>query len=100
MRRNFAGITPEKEVQSMFKFQRKFAFLAVPAVVAIGAVSYGAVVAVAAPNHSRPVVKAASTAEPTESTTDATEANEPALPGGGYADVDKVQADTQQEGIN
>jgi hypothetical protein len=46
-------------------------------------------------------VKASSATEPAESTTgDAAEANEPALPGGGYADADNVQADTQQEGIN
>ena len=83
----------------MFKFQRKLAFLAVPAVLALGAVSYGSVVAMAAPSHSPTVVKSA--AEPAESTTEsgAVEATEPALPGGGYADTN-VQADTQQEGIN
>jgi hypothetical protein len=84
----------------MFKFQRKFAFLAVPAVVAIGAVSYGSVVAMASPNHSHAVVKAASAAEPAESTTETTETNDPAMPGGGYADLDSVQADTQQEGTH
>jgi hypothetical protein len=84
----------------LFKFQRRLAFLTVPAVLALGVVSYGSVVAMAAPSHSQAVVKAASAAEPAESTTDATEANEPALPGGGYADADNVQADTQQEGIN
>ncbi|MDQ6721896.1 MAG: hypothetical protein M3003_14030 [Candidatus Dormibacteraeota bacterium] len=82
----------------MFKFQRRLAFLAVPAVLALGAVSYGSVVAMAAPSHSPTVVKPA--AEPAESTTEsAVEATEPALPGGGYADTN-VQADTQQEGIN
>ena len=85
----------------MFKFQRKLAFLTVPAVLALGAVSYGSVVAAAAPSPSTPSVKASSATEPAESTTgDAVEANEPALPGGGYADADNVQADTQQEGIN
>jgi hypothetical protein len=29
-----------------------------------------------------------------------TEANDPALPGGGYTDADNVQANTQQEGVN
>jgi hypothetical protein len=46
------------------------------------------------------VVTAATPAEPAETSTDAAEANEPALPGGGFADADNVQADTQQEGIN
>ena len=84
----------------MFKFQRKMAFLAVPAVVALGVVSYGSVVAMAAPIHQAAAVTAATPAEPAESSTDAAEANEPALPGGGYADADNVQADTQQEGVN
>jgi hypothetical protein len=99
-------MTPEKEVQSMFKLQRKFALLAVPAVLAIGVVSYGSVVAMASPSHSA-VVKAASPAEPAEtatepadpaaSTTDPVGPNEPA--GGGYADANAA-ADTQQEGNN
>jgi hypothetical protein len=91
---------PERRCSRLFKLQRKLAFLTVPAVLALGAVSYGSVVAMAAPSHSPTVVKAASTTEPAESTTDTTEANEPALPGGGYADANNVQADTQQEGIN
>jgi hypothetical protein len=82
----------------MFKLQRKFAFWAVPAVLAIGAVSYGSVVAMAAPSHSRAVVKATSAAEPAESTTQTAETNQSETSGGGYADVDNVQADTQQEG--
>jgi hypothetical protein len=43
-----------------------------------------------------------SASDPAESTTasETVEANEPALPGGGYADAANVQADTQQEGIN
>jgi hypothetical protein len=76
------------------------AFLAIPAVVALGAVSYGSVVAMAAPIQKAAVVTAATPAEPAETSTDAAEANEPALPGGGFADADNVQADTQQEGIN
>jgi hypothetical protein len=84
----------------LLKLQRKFAFLAVPAVLALGVVSYGSVVAMAAPVHKAAVVKTATPAEPAESSTDAVEANDPTLPGGGYADADNVQADTQQEGIN
>jgi hypothetical protein len=84
----------------LLKLQRKLAFLTVPAVVALGAVSFGSVVAFAAPAHKATAVKAATAAEPAESSTDAAEASEPALPGGGYADADGVQADTQQEGIN
>jgi hypothetical protein len=83
----------------MVKLQRKFAILTVPAVLALGAVSYGAVVAAAAPI---PSPAATSATEPAESTSapEAVEANDPALPGGGYADADNVQANTQQEGIN
>jgi hypothetical protein len=81
----------------MFKFQRKLAILAVPAVLALGAVSYGSVVAMAAPSAA-PGATAPSATEPAESATEP--ANEPALPGGGYADADNVQANTQQEGIN
>jgi hypothetical protein len=83
----------------MVKLQRKFAILTVPAVLALGAVSYGAVVAAAAPI---PNPAATSATEPAESTSapEAVEANDPALPGGGYADADNVQANTQQEGIN
>jgi hypothetical protein len=39
-------------------------------------------------------------AEPSETAPEKAEPNEPALPGGGYADADNVQADTQQEGIH
>jgi hypothetical protein len=100
MRRNLPA-NAGKEVQSMIKLQRKLAFLAVPAVVALSAVSYGSVVAFSAPIQKAAVVTAATPAEPAESTsTDAAEASEPALPGGGFADADNVQADTQQEGIN
>jgi hypothetical protein len=83
----------------MVKLQRKFAILTVPAVLALGAVPYGAVVAAAAPI---PSPAATSATEPAESTSapEAVEANDPALPGGGYADADNVQANTQQEGIN
>ena len=84
----------------MLKFQRKLAFLTVPAVLALGAVSYGSIVAMAAPSSSPTVVKSPSATEPAESTAEAAEPNEPALPGGGHADADNVQANTQQEGIN
>jgi hypothetical protein len=89
----------------MFKFRRRLAFLAVPAVLVLGAVSYGSVVAMAAPSPSPTAKAAPSTAEPAESATESTTPevtgpNEPALPGGGHADPDNVQADTQQEGSN
>lgn len=82
----------------MVKFQRKLAFLAIPAVLALGAASYGSVVAFASASPT----PTAPAAEPAESTTaaEAAEPNDPALAGGGYADKDNVQADTQQEGIN
>lgn len=63
-------------------------------------VSYGSVVAMAAPIHKAAAVKATAPAEPAESSTDSTAASEPALPGGGYADPDNVQAETQQAGAN
>ena len=85
----------------MLKFQRKLAFLTVPAVLALGAVSYGSVVAMAAPSSSPTVVKSPSATQPAESTAaEVAEPNESALPGGGHADADNVQANTQQEGIN
>ena len=86
----------------MLKFQRKLAFLTVPAVLALGAVSYGSVVVMAAPSSSPTVAKSPSATEPAESTAaaEAVEPNEPALPGGSHADADNVQANTQQEGIN
>lgn len=90
----------------MLKFPRKLAFLTVPAVLAIGALSYGSVVAMASPSPSPSPTKATSPAasEPAESTApeaaEPNEPNEPALRGGGYADADKVQADTQQEGVH
>jgi hypothetical protein len=81
----------------VFKFQRKLAILTVPAVLALGAVSYGTVVGFASPSPT-----SSSASEPAESTTaaDAAEPNEPALPGGGYADAANAQADTQQEGVH
>ncbi len=87
----------------MLKVQRRLAFLAVPAVLALGVASYASVVAFSSPNPSPTGAQAAATVEPAESTTEAAEAaepNEPALPGGGYADKDNTQADTQQEGIH
>jgi hypothetical protein len=91
------------------KPRRRLAFLAVPAVLALGVVSYGSVVAMAAPSPLPTAKAAASTPEPAESTTepaetattpDVAEPNEAALPGGGHADKDNVQADMQQEGVN
>ena len=86
----------------MLKFQRKLAFFTVPAVLALSAVSYGSVVAFASPSPSPTVNASPSATDPAESTTasETVEPNEPALPGGGYADTANVQADTQQEGIN
>ena len=81
----------------MMKFKSKLALLAVPAVLAFAAVSYGSVVAFTTANPTP-----APAAEPAEApgTAETAEANEPALPGGGYADADNVNADTQQEGIH
>jgi hypothetical protein len=85
----------------MIKLRRRLAFLAVPAVVALGAASYAAVVGfTSSPSPSPSATKAAATTEPAESAAEAPEANEPALPGGGYADKDNTQADTQQEGAH
>jgi hypothetical protein len=88
----------------MFHFNRKLALLAVPATLALGAVSYGSVVAMASPSPTP--AAAAPSAEPAESSTEQPETateqaepNEPALPGGGYADTNS-QADTQQEGVH
>ena len=76
----------------MPNLKKRLTFLTVPAVVALAAVSYGSVVAFASPSPS---------VEPAESTSAAetSEPNEPALPGGGYADSANTQADTQQDGI-
>lgn len=83
----------------MIKFKSKLALLAVPAVLAFAAVSYGSVVAFTTANPAP--APAAEAAEPAESTApEAAEANEPVLAGGGYADADNVNADTQQEGIH
>src|SRR4030088_504153 len=81
-------VSAGEEVQSnMFKFKSKLAFLAVPAVLAVAAVSYGSVVAFSAANPA-PSPAGSTAAEPAESTAPETaEANEPALPGGGYADA-------------
>jgi hypothetical protein len=84
----------------MLKLRRNLAFLTVPAVLALGVVSYGSVVAAAAPNPSPAPSSASEPAEPTTAAENAAEANEPALPGGGYADAGNAQADTQQEGIH
>jgi hypothetical protein len=89
----------------MSKFKRNLAFMAVPAVLALGALSYGSVVAFAAaspsPTPSPTGTTAPSAAEPAESATAAetVEPNEPALSGGGYADAANSQADTQQDGV-
>jgi hypothetical protein len=85
----------------MFKLKSKLAFVTVPAVMALAAVSYGSVVGFASANPSPSPTGTAAAAEPAESATaPAVEANEPALPGGGYADAAGVQADTQQDGIH
>jgi hypothetical protein len=86
---------------------RKLAFLAVPAVLAVGAIGYGSVVAMAAPTPTASAAPSQSAAaEPAESSTEQPETaaeqaepNEPAQPGGGYADTNET-ADTQQEGIH
>jgi hypothetical protein len=86
----------------MMKFNRKLAFLTVPAVLALAAVSYGSVVAFASASPSPTAPTSSSAAEPAESPTapETTEPNEPALVGGGYADTGNAQVDTQQEGIH
>lgn len=88
----------------MFDFKHRVAFLAVPAVLAVGAMSYGSVVAFASPSPgpSPTGTSAPSAAETAESSTapETIEPNEPALPGGGYADPAGAQVDTQQEGVN
>lgn len=97
----------------MLKFKRNLAFLAIPGVLALGVVTYASVVGAASPT---PSPASSSTSEPGESATDsenaaepaepttaaekAAEAAEPALPGGGHADPDNTQADTQQEGVH
>ncbi|MDQ2942214.1 MAG: hypothetical protein M3R21_00910 [Candidatus Dormibacteraeota bacterium] len=87
----------------MSKFKRSLAFMTVPAVLALGALSYGSVVAfaTASPSPSPTGTTAPSAAEPAESATapETVEPNEPALAGGGYADAANTQADTQQDGI-
>ncbi|HVS49798.1 MAG TPA: hypothetical protein VHJ99_12960 [Candidatus Dormibacteraeota bacterium] len=78
--------------------------MTVPAMLAVGAMSYGSVVAFASPSPSPSPAgtSAPSAVEPAESTTapETAEPKEPALAGGGYADVAGAQADTQQEGIH
>lgn len=83
----------------MLKFKHRLAFLTVPAILALGAASYGSVVAFAS---ATPTPTGPTATEPAESTTtaEAAEPNEAALPGGGYADAANSQADTQQEGVN
>jgi hypothetical protein len=85
----------------MSKFKSKLALLAIPAVLAFAAISYGSVVAFTTANPT-PAPAQSEAAEPAETpgAADKAEANEPALPGGGYADTDNVNADTQQEGIH
>src|ERR1700687_4094387 len=99
---------PERRSNQMFNFKRRVAFLTVPAVLAVGAMSYGSVVAFASanPSLSPSGTSAPSAAEPAESATESAtapetaEPNEPALPGGGHADAAGAQVDTQQEGVN
>jgi len=92
----------------MFNFNRKLAFVAIPATLALGAVTYGSVVAMAAPSPTPSAAAQPSATEPAESTTEqpetgteAAEPNEPAQPNGGFADDPaNSQADTQQEGVH
>jgi hypothetical protein len=98
----------------MLRVPRKLAFFAAAiAVLALGAVSYGSVVGFAAtsPSASGVTQPAPSPSEPAESTTTPetagpNERNEPhepheaVLPGGGHADMDSIQADIHQEGVN
>ena len=85
----------------MLNLKKRLTFLTVPAVVALAAVSYGSVVAFASPSPNPTAVTSPSSVEPAESTSAAetSEPNEPALPGGGYADAANTQADTQQDGV-
>ena len=77
----------------MLKLKSKVAFLTVPAVMALAAVSYGSVVGFASANPSPSPTGTAAAAEPAESATapETAEPNEPALPGGGYADAANVR---------
>jgi hypothetical protein len=92
----------------MFHFKRKLALVAVPATLALGAVTYGSVVAMAAPTPTPTSAAQPSTAAPAESAAEqpenapeAAEPNEPAQANGGFADDPaNSQADTQQEGIH
>ena len=99
----------------MFKFKRRLAVVAIPATLALGALTYGSVVAMAAPSPSptaagQPSASAPadsatspgeSATEQPESATEAVEPNEPAQPNGGFADDPaNSQADTQQEGVH
>jgi hypothetical protein len=86
----------------MMNFKRRAAFLAVPAILALAAVSYGSVVAfsAASPSPTGTETETAEAAEPADSTApEAGEGNELVeLSDGGSADPDNVQSDTQQEG--
>jgi hypothetical protein len=84
----------------MFNVRRKLVLIAVPAVLALGAITYGSV-ALAESHPSGPASQsvAAESAEQPETGAEQAEANEPALPGGGHADADN-KADTQQEGVH
>jgi hypothetical protein len=92
----------------MFHFNRKLALVAIPATLALGAVTYGSVVAMAAPSPTPSAAAQPSATEPAESATEqpetateAAEPNEPAQPNGGFADDPaNSQADTQQEGVH
>jgi hypothetical protein len=89
----------------MFNVKRKLVFVAVPAVLALGAIGYGSV-ALAESHSSGPANQsvaaesADSSTEQPETGAEQAEPNEPALPGGGHADPDNGQADTQQEGVH
>lgn len=96
----------------MYGCKRRLAFLAIPATLALGAVTYGSVVAMASQSPSPTSTAQPSTAEPgtekpdsateqPETAAEGAEPNEPALPKGGHADdPDNAQADTEQEGVH
>ena len=76
------------------KTKRKWLLVPVTAaMLAVGAIGSTSVFAATEP----PAVTAAEAAETTAPET--AEPNEPALPGGGYADADGVNADTQFDGV-
>jgi len=89
-------LSPDDLRKEMTKMKTKRKWLLVPvtaAMLAVGAIGSTSVFAATEP----PAVTAAEAAETTAPET--AEPNEPALPGGGYADADGVNADTQFDGV-